>query len=407
VLSTMLRTIQERALCRRGDRLLVAVSGGPDSTALLHGLRVVAPRLGLTLEAATVDHGLRPASADESALVVERCQALGVACQRLVVDVRAARTAHVSWQDAARRVRLAALEQAAAAHGCAAVALGHTADDQAETILFRIVRGTGVAGLAGIPYRRGVLVRPLLDVRRSEVLAYLRRRRLPFLEDPSNADRRFARARVRHDWLPRLAGENRRVVEALLALAADARRVAEGRPVVGGRGMSRRAAATVARLAAEGTGTRRVSVAGGEVEISYGAVTWTAPALAVPPAAVIEIATSGVYRLGTAKAAPAVEVRLEGAGPDGADATFDGEVIALPLLLRSPRPGDRMRPRGGRGSRKLSDLFIDAKVPRPRRAATPVLAAADGTVLFVPGLRPAEAGRPGRQTRRWIQVWAR
>jgi tRNA(Ile)-lysidine synthase len=81
--------------------------------------------------------------------------------------------------------------------------------------------------------------------------------------------------------------------------------------------------------------------------------------------------------------------------------------VTLPLGLRAHRPGDRMRPRGGRGSRKLSDLFIDAKIPRPRRAELPVLVAGDGTILFVPGLRPAEAGRPSVGTRRWIQVQAR
>src|SRR3954447_12808889 len=183
MLSTMLRTIKEHTLVAAGDRVLVAVSGGPDSTALLHGLLVLAPRLGLTLEAAVVDHGLRPESTAEAAEVLERCRAAGVGCAVLQVDVRAARGRHVSWQDAARRARLGALEGEARRLGCPRVALGHTADDQAETLLFRIVRGTGVVGLAGIPYQRDPFVRPLLDVRRREVLAYLRRRRLPFIED--------------------------------------------------------------------------------------------------------------------------------------------------------------------------------------------------------------------------------
>jgi tRNA(Ile)-lysidine synthase len=407
VLSTLLRTIREHSLCAPGDRVLVAVSGGPDSTALLHALRVVAPRLGLRLEAATVDHGLRPESAAEAALVVERCRALGIACHRVLVDVRAARGRHVSWQDAARRARLGALEVVAAERGCTRVALAHTADDQAETVLFRIVRGTGVAGLAGIPYQRGRLIRPLLDVRRTEVLRYLQRRRLPFIEDPSNADRRFARARVRHEWIPWLARENPRLVEALLALAADARLVVAGVPRTPGIGTtwSRRAAATVARLAAEAAGTRWVSVPGGEVEVSYGAVSTRAAARRIrsPPSPVIEVAASGTYRVG---AGGALEVTWgTGALPQGAGAAaFDVEGLALPLFLRAPRPGDRMRPRGGRGSRKLSDLLIDAKIARPRRADLPVLVAADGAILFVPGLRPAEAGRPTAQTRRWIQV---
>jgi tRNA(Ile)-lysidine synthase len=428
MLSTMLRTIREQALFARGERVLVAISGGPDSTAMLDALRVVAPRLGLVLEAATVDHGLRPESGAEADLVVARCRALGISCERVAVDVRAVRARHVSWQDAARRARLAALEAVATRQGCASVALGHTADDQAETVLFRILRGTGVAGLAGIPYRRGRLVRPLLDVRRSEVLRLLARRRVPFIEDPSNADRRFARARLRHEWIPSLARENPRLVDALLALAADARRVAPGpapaAPMGSLRahvlGLSRRAAATVARLTAEGAGTRTVSVVGGDVEVSYGKVSLRPRSSSLGGAATPAqgaqgspggIDASGTYRVGSGCALEVTFAALEPAHAtpewEKQGATFDLDRVALPLGLRAPRPGDRMRPRGGRGSRKLSDLFIDAKIPRPRRAELPVLVAGDGTILFVPGLRPAEAGRPSGGTRRWIQVQPR
>jgi tRNA(Ile)-lysidine synthase len=398
VLSAILRTLREHALVDRGQRVLVAISGGPDSTALLHALARLAPRLGIEVEAATVDHRLRPEAAAEAALVVERCRALGVRCEIAVVDVRAARTAHVSWQDAARRVRLAALEEAAARRGCARIALGHTADDQAETLLFRIVRGTGVAGLRGVPYRRGPFVRPMLEVRRAEVLRYLAKRRLPFIEDPSNADRRFSRARVRHEWIPLLERENPRLCEALLALAADARGRATPAP-----GLSRRAAATVARLAAAGAGTQRVSVRGGEVEVSYGQVRWRAAGDQPGPRAEGAIEVAGPGRYGDNGRAIVVEEGGTPAVPAG-PAAFDLDRLSLPLRVRAPRPGDRMRPRGGRGSRKLSDLLIDAKIPRTLRSALPLLEAADGTILFVPGLRPSETGRPGPQTRRWIQV---
>jgi tRNA(Ile)-lysidine synthase len=396
----MRRTIEERGLCAPGERVLVAVSGGPDSTALLHGLRALAGRLGVEIEAATVDHGLRAEAAAEGAAVAAWCQTLAVPCTCLVVDVKGRRGPHVSWQDAARRARLEALEALAEERGCARVALGHTADDQAETVLFRILRGTGVRGLAGIPHCRGRLIRPLLDVRREEVLRYLRRRGLSWIDDPSNADRRFARARIRHDWLPALARENPRVVEALLALAADAR---GGEARRGGPGLSRGAAATVARLASRGAGTRTVSIAGGElIEVSYGRVTRRVPSAPRSPAAtdpVIEIAGGGTYTLGTGRA---LEI-VFGVGAPPAEA-FDLERLVLPLGVRAPRPGDRMRPRGGRGSRKLSDLFIDAKVPRPVRAGTPILVAGDGTILFVPGLRLSEIGRPVIGTHRWIQV---
>src|SRR6185295_17344235 len=255
MLSDVLATIAARDLLHRGDRVVVAVSGGPDSMALLHVLWELRERLGLTLEVAAVDHGLRAGARRELALVRERAAALGLPFSEVEVDVAAERRARrgASVQDAARDARLRALAALARSHGANRVALGHQADDQAETILYRIVRGTGVAGLAGIPYCRDVFIRPLLDVTRPRILRYLRARSIPFVEDPSNADPRFARARMRHEILPALARENPRVAEALRALASAAR----GGPAVNvepaaASSLSRRAAVTVARLAARG-----------------------------------------------------------------------------------------------------------------------------------------------------------
>ncbi|HTB58604.1 MAG TPA: tRNA lysidine(34) synthetase TilS, partial [Polyangia bacterium] len=275
MLSTVLRTIAGHALFERGDQVIVAVSGGPDSMALLHVLWELRDRLGLTLEVAGVDHGLRPAAAEELELVQGRAEALGLPFVRLAVDVARHRRG-TGLQDAARRARLGALAALAAERGARRVALGHQAADQAETILFRIVRGTGLAGLKGIPYLRDPFVRPLLDLTRAEILRYLRRRSIPFVDDPSNADLRFARARIRHRHLPALAEENPRVAEALVALAAAARAASRARDAIGtpveGPALSRRVAAVVDRLRARG-GTAAVDLAGGRrVEVSYGAV---------------------------------------------------------------------------------------------------------------------------------------
>jgi tRNA(Ile)-lysidine synthetase-like protein len=175
--------------------------------------------------------------------------------------------------------------------------------------------------------------------------------------------------------------------------------------------LSRRAAVTVARLASRG-GTASVDVAGGRrVEVSYGRVRVEDRAAprdrqsmtAATTAASVVIDSAGAYRWPAAGVVDVREAPASAGGPEGA-AEFDADRIAWPLMLRGRRPGDRMRPRGGRGSRKLSDLMIDAKIARPARAALPVVTTADGVVLFVPGLRPAEAGRPGTTTRRKIQV---
>jgi tRNA(Ile)-lysidine synthetase-like protein len=361
MLSTVLRTIAAHALLERGDHVLVAVSGGPDSMALLHVLWEARERLGISLEVAAVDHGLRAGAAAEIQLVRERAEALELPFATVAVQVRRERR-RASLQDAARRARLEALAGLAAARGARRIALGHHADDQAETILFRIVRGTGLRGLAGIPYRRDPFVRPLLDVRRADILRYLARRSIPFMTDPSNADPRFARARIRHQILPLLGGENPRVAEALIALGREARRMGPVPDVAPapGRGAEGQPPAPPAELRIDGPGHYR----------------WADGTLAVHELV----------------AAPA-EV-----------GDFDADRLGWPLVARPRRPGDRMRPRGGVGSRKLSDLMIDAKIARRARAVLPVVTAADGALLWVPGLRPAEAARPSETTRRLLRI---
>jgi tRNA(Ile)-lysidine synthase len=404
MLSTILRTIRTHALVERGDVVIVAVSGGIDSMMLLDALSRLAPRLGIRLEVATVDHGLRAEARAEAELVRARAAALALPWHDLRVDAAAARKTRASLQDAARRVRLAALEELAARRG-ARVALAHQSDDQAETVLFRVVRGTGLAGLAGIPYRRGPFIRPLLDVSRAQVTRYAARLAISFVEDPSNADPRFARARVRHRLLPLLAAENPRVREALVGLAAAARAAGPPPRDTLPPDIGRRASDVIAGLRARGAGTRRVHVSGHRVvEIAYGQVSIEARPTSAPGAAVgtepILVSGAGTYAL--AGAAASLRVSLASAAAEGA--SFDADALDWPLVLRARRPGDRMRPRGGRGSRKLSDLLIDAKIPRAARDRLPVLATADDVVLFVPGLRPAERARPSSKTTRYLGV---
>jgi tRNA(Ile)-lysidine synthase len=404
MLSPILRTIAAHDLIARGDRVIVAMSGGPDSMALLHVLWEARERLGVALEVAGVDHGLRAGAGAELDLVAARAAALGLPFHRLTVDVAAERRrGGASLQDAARRARLGALADLAAARGAAKVALGHQADDQAETVLQRIIRGTGLGGLGGIPYRRLPFVRPLLDVRRAEILRYLRRRSIPFVEDPSNDDLRFFRARVRHRLMPLLAEENPRVAEALVALAAAARGVPGGEPSELA-SLPRAAAAAARRLRARG-GTAALDVAGGRrVEVSYGRVrVGPRPALRAAAASSSPqlVARPGHYPWA---AGGSVEIRIDGHQRASDEPAFDADRLAWPLVLRARQPGDRMRPRGGAGRRKLSDLMIDAKIARGARADLPVLTTAAGEVLFVPGLRPAELGRPTEATRRLLRI---
>ena len=424
MLSRVFTTVEREQLLEPNDRVLVAVSGGPDSTALLHALARLAPRLGVTLEAAVIDHGLRVAARSEAEAVAGACRAFGVSCELIGVDVPAERRAGESVMTAARRLRLGALEATALRRACSKIALGHTADDQAETVLFRIVRGTGLRGLSGIPYRRGSFVRPLLDVGRREVLAFLGRRKIPYLEDPSNQDRRFARSRVRHDWLPFLAAENPRIVEALVSLSQQARVSVQGatNPGTDWRDevrVSGRAGKNIARLAAEAAGTKWVSLPDAVAEICYGRVTVRKRSDAQPhgrnPAGTpepIPVRAPGMYRWW--------EWRCRHRD-DRPSSSWRSNRRMGPRARRSPSTGGSSS-RGwssGRSSRgtgcgpgagweaaSCRTSWSTRRSPAARRPALPVLAAGAGAgpILFVPGLRPSEEGRPHPDDHRWLEV---
>jgi tRNA(Ile)-lysidine synthase len=208
-----------------GDLVLAACSGGPDSLALAAALAFVAPRAGLRAGAVTVDHGLQAGSAGRAAEVAATLRALSLDPVRAVavtVDGDGGPEA------AARTARYTALEKAAADLGAAAVLLGHTLDDQAETVLLGLARGSGARSLAGMAPRRGIFLRPLLGLRRQATADACAALGLSPWADPHNADRRFARVRVRLDALPALeAALGPGVAEALSRTADQLRDDAE------------------------------------------------------------------------------------------------------------------------------------------------------------------------------------
>jgi len=202
----------------RGDLVLVACSGGPDSLALAAALAFSAPRSGLRAGGVTVDHGLQDGSGSRAASVVSVLSGLGLDPVRgITVTVPAGG----GPEAAARTARYDALAKVAAELGAAAVLLGHTLDDQAETVLLGLARGSGPRSLAGMPRRRGTFRRPLLGVRRPVTAAACEALGLEPWEDPHNADRRFARVRVRLDALPALEAALGPGVPEALARTAD------------------------------------------------------------------------------------------------------------------------------------------------------------------------------------------
>lgn len=229
----------EHALARgaaRGATLLVAVSGGVDSMVLLHALAEIAPRRGLALAVGHVHHGLRGEAADrDRASVEEAAAALAIAFRMEGVAPGALRTECSSrerptLQEAARTVRYAALRRMAAAASADHIVTAHTLDDQAETVLMRLLRGAGPDALGGIPERSadGVVIRPMLEIPRARVEAFARERGLAWREDASNRCDRYTRNRLRHHWLPGLAREfNPQLLRAIGRLAEAQRRDAE------------------------------------------------------------------------------------------------------------------------------------------------------------------------------------
>jgi tRNA(Ile)-lysidine synthase len=266
-----LLTVVRRALTgelelERGAVLLAAVSGGPDSMAMLHVLSRLSPKLGLVVHAHGVDHGLR----DDAPAELDRAQAfatqLGVPFTRTCL--RVARGGNL--QARARAARYGALAAIARGVGARVIATAHHADDRAETVLLRLLRGAGPRGLAALRPRSRLalhddleLVRPLLRARRAEALAHVTRHAVPYSTDPSNVDPRFLRVRVRRELLPLLELLSPRVVEHLVALADQLAGDGDDEPTTFP--LPRPTQRALAQLARSGSPTARVWLPGGLV----------------------------------------------------------------------------------------------------------------------------------------------
>ncbi len=368
------------ALARHGlRRVHVAFSAGPDSCALADACQAALGPAAVVL--LHVDHGAA-ASAAARAHAAAWAAARGLELRVAAVTVPAG----ASWEAQARRVRYPALAGLAPGE---LILTAHTASDQAETVLLRLARGTSPTGLRAIAARRGPWLRPLLTVRRADTLAACAERGLAPWRDPMNDDRRFARVRVRLDVLP-----------ALAAIAPDV----EG------------ALARLAAAAAEHDAAMTALAAPLAAACSRGAARLCAPLAAAPPAAArwllaawlrprVDLATVHLELvrqlcLGPDRGTRGVDLpglrvervydRLELAAP---------AVVAPALIVRGPagpyqvrpwQPGDRLRPPRLHGrSRKLSDLFIDARVPRALRAGARVVVDAAGTVVWAEHLGAA------------------
>jgi tRNA(Ile)-lysidine synthase len=226
MLAAVQAAIREQHLFPNSGTIVVGVSGGPDSVCLLHLLIILCksedPYAGIRLHVAHLDHGLRgEAGHADAVFVADLARQWGVPCTLGEADVPAlARQSRRSLEEVARQARYTFLHQVAASVGAERIAVAHHADDQVETLVMHWLRGSGLAGLAGMRALEGDIIRPLLGVSRAEILRYCEQHQLPYREDASNQDRRFLRNRIRHDLLPVLAQYNPNLRETLLRNAA-------------------------------------------------------------------------------------------------------------------------------------------------------------------------------------------
>jgi len=437
------RTIRRHAMLAGGETVLVGVSGGADSVALLHLLSSLAADWRLRLHVLHVDHQLRAESADDADFVRALGARLGVPVDVATVTV----DRRGSLEASARAARYAALEACAAKVGADRIAVGHTADDQAETVLMRLLQGAGVRGLSGIPPVRGAIIRPLIELRRPALEAELVRAGLPWAQDATNRDPKFLRNRIRHELLPLLSDSyNPEVATALVrvaslaretigaldqAAAAELERLAvwddggAGVRLPSLRALPRPVAAEVLRQAAARLGSRaplrawahrglkRVlavpaprrpfKLSGVTVEVS-GALARLATA-PLPP--LIERSVLVPGRTELTEIGQALEARLLGADAyaiprEPSRVAFDADELAQPLLVRARRRGERFLAFGG-AERRLKTLLIEAKVARWDRARVPVVEAG-GTIVWVARLRRGVAGRVTARTRRVLEL---
>lgn len=448
------KTISEEKLLVHNETVVVAVSGGPDSMALLHALHHMAKAWQLRLVVAHMNHQFRGAESDEEARRVERwATELGWPCEVASIDVaQHMAQAELSAQVASREKRYEFLLQVAKRHDARAIATAHHADDQAETVLMRLLRGSSPTGLSGIPMQRQIgdatIIRPLLTCYKAEILHFCERHQIAYNIDSSNEERDYIRNQVRLDVMPFLKRWNERLPEALNRLAAvlaaeDAYMEQEAQryfaqlvtkneqnyifskkaflflPIA----LQRRLVKLILnylcldsdandfvkvdliREALLQTDTPSLVLHLGSGQ----ALTQEYDRVAIGPEQGDDVKDYD-YRIATApfelsmpeaggKLSVQVMSKSEWASrersddPHDVELAFDLDGIALPLTVRNRRKGDRMNIAGLNGTKKVKDIFIDEKYPPSLRRSVPIIVDARGELLWIPNVRFSDVAR--------------
>jgi tRNA(Ile)-lysidine synthase len=456
-------SIAQGELFQDREKLLIAVSGGPDSLALLHGLWRLAGRYGWQLYVVHVNHQLRGQESEEdAAFVAQCCEKWQIPYEVEAIDLAKRREEEGgNLQALARKMRYQVLADKARKWQIKKIVLGHHADDQVETILMRLLRGTGISGLKGMeqvtPWRDFLLVRPMLTIPRNEIEQYCEAEHLHPRMDSSNFSTKYTRNRIRRHLLPILETYNPRVKEALLHLSEIVREeekvweqmtieayqrikmeedergifvdhqqlqtlpVALQRRVVKlilsclsrqeSYDISLEAVERVRSLMTHPHPSAGTYVAGGIfVGKEYDRLCFTKPDFQPPKQYQLVLHIPGITIL------PAhlgkIEAKITHEPPkkpyDSMWAVFDWDQLpSTSLMVRSRRPGDRMRCFGLNGQKKVKDLFMEAKIPKSERDPWPLIES--GTeILWIPGIRRSSIAPISSQTKNYLYfIWRR
>ena len=446
LLAQVRKTVVRFDLLKKGDKVLIACSGGGDSVALVGVLEELSEEYSLRLEVAHFNHLLRRSAAADERFVIGLTQRLGLPLYLRREDIHAyARKHGMNIEEAGRERRYRFLREVAARTGATRIATGHTLSDQAETVLMRMLRGSGPAGLAGIaPCIEGLIIRPLIEVDRREVGAYLRSRKMPFRQDETNRDLRYLRNRVRRRLIPylqknfepevvkhlgRLAeicGDEEIAWGRILRKDLDRTRIKkDGRGFLDARKLSRLPAAIGRRFVREylrevrgdlrrisfrdieavrGLAEGKEAVLPGDLLLRRDRDLISVKGKKTPPLR-YEYVWDGKSKLVVPEAGLSFGARkMPGKRgerirhDDDRRAFLDAGKIRFPLVVRSRREGDRYRPLGAPGRKKLKEIMRAKGIAAGERIRHPVFVSG-GEIVWVAGLPVAEAFKVTPATR--------
>lgn len=434
---TVRGTIERHAMLRTGDRVGVALSGGADSVALLHVLANLAAEYTLELVALHLNHGIRGEEADrDEAFVRKLSESMGIPLESEKISIPALREERGgSLEDLCREERYAFFEKMARRHRLDRIALGHTLSDQAETVIMRFLRGSGLEGLKGfLPVRDGIYIRPLMEVTRDEIISFLGEEDIPFVTDGSNRDETYLRNRIRGSLIPELKASYNVKLEENIGRTAEILRLEDDfiresvTEIIDEWGIDTdRARLPVERLKdlhpallwrlikaileahsplRNGIGYLHVKAVADLIDGPSPSASANLPFnltarreyddLVIAPddgqsdgyCFSYEVQVPGnvdIAETGSKMTFALVDMRE--ADPRSGNPVFmDYDAISFPLFVRNLRAGDRMQPLGMEGTKKVAALLMDEKVPRAQRKSIPLLADCS-SVLWVPGVR--------------------